>query len=69
MKMLPIPETENNYLVLLNKASLDLVRAVEREKLRRAFIKAVAKQTRRWEQILGFLKNRWPKRQAAFYRN
>jgi len=67
--MVPIPDTENNYLVLLNKASLDLVRAVEREKLRRAFIKAVMKNTRKWEQIIIFLKNKWPKRQAVFYRN
>ena len=67
--MLPIPDTENNYLVLLNKASLDLIRAVEREKLRKAFIKAIAKDTNKFEKIIVFIKSKWPKRQAAFYRN
>jgi hypothetical protein len=67
--MLPKPETENNYLLLLNKSSLDLVRAAERQKLRQAFAKAVMKQSHQWEPLLRFLKERWPSHQAVFYRN
>lgn len=67
--MLPIPGVKNNFLVLLNKASLDLIRAVEREKMRQAFIKAVIKNSKKWEQVISCLKTKWNGRQAAFYRN
>lgn len=65
----PIPNTENNILVLLNRSSLDLVRAVEREKLRKAFVRAIRKHGRPWEQLVKFVRSHWPGRQAAYYRN
>ncbi|MEW6517268.1 MAG: hypothetical protein AB1439_10250 [candidate division FCPU426 bacterium] len=67
--MIPKPETDNNYLLLLNKSSLDLVRATERQRLRQALAKAVMKQSQQLEPLLQFLKERWPSHQAVFYRN
>ncbi len=65
----PIPNTENNILVLLSRSSLDLVRAVEREKLRKAVVKAIKTNGRPWEQLVKFVREHWPGRQTAYYRN
>jgi hypothetical protein len=67
--MKPTPKTENNYLMLLNKASLDLVRAVEREKMRRIFNKTVSKDAQKWLQVIAMLKTNWPQRQGTYYKN
>ena len=64
-----LPNTENNHIVLLSKDTLDLVRAVEREKVRRSFVVAVMKNTLEWEPIVEFLKENWPSLQANYYKN
>jgi hypothetical protein len=53
----------------MNKHTLNLLRAVEREKIRNEFTKAVAETTQRFNKVIAYMKSKWPKRQTEFYRN